>query len=565
MTRIDINKKELFNFVIKRLNETTNLKDINVNTITNHVMIAGGAVSNLIYEYYHGVPAVINDIDVFIQPKLTNPKNSTSDISMSVTDENGYENLGIGIIETKRDGFFNKIYTFIPHDITMPFTSKYHKEILNRFDLNCCKAGINLNKKKLILDDAFIDFIKTKEIKINKDFMNLFSFARALKKINDLKAVFYKEEVLEKIYLIHLANNGFKSFNIIDEVYITSENTNRMFITRKYQSILLENEESLISKFYTIGVVPGTKNRFYIQAIKEKVPDKWKFILELRNDEIPFVKDFFFKQNRWNLKNAYMNRLGLLISNNFFSGFFFCHPSNLITKQHERQLKTLDNFYKQDFSEASLKKINGNLLGKHSLGRFNVFLLTKGYSVNDIIKVYQTIQKSRIQKSIIGVCESIDDKTPTKILDALSKKNIPEFVKNIEVDIFSHLDKEIIKKLPIENGFSKILRELNTKLNLMEEGAEMHHCVGGYEYQLKRGNMRIFSMNFKGEKSTLALMLDRNGVWYVNQHKGLSNKKPSKTHLKISKAFVSYLKYRKEEKITLFKNNVISKLSNAIF
>jgi hypothetical protein len=108
----------------------------------------------------------------------------------------------------------------------------------------------------------------------------------------------------------------------------------------------------------------------------------------------------------------------------------------------------------------------------------------------------------------------------------------PEF-DVVQKDVHTPLRRRVMGRIKL-NGLT--VEELDTRAKLVEEGARMHHCVGGYGSVVKQGAARVFSIR-SGPKATdcSTLELYRNGftggkVWELMQHKAFANKKPSRTH-----------------------------------
>ena len=56
-----------------------------------------------------------------------------------------------------------------------------------------------------------------------------------------------------------------------------------------------------------------------------------------------------------------------------------------------------------------------------------------------------------------------------------------------------------------EKVYKNCVKELNTTIELREEGRRMGHCVGGYSKSIESGESRIFHINCDGIGSTLQI------------------------------------------------------------
>jgi len=83
------------------------------------------------------------------------------------------------------------------------------------------------------------------------------------------------------------------------------------------------------------------------------------------------------------------------------------------------------------------------------------------------------------------------------------------------------------------NGAS--ITPLVTGKELREEGARMHHCVGGYVDLCNRGTSRIFAIRHQDEEATLELVDAGKNAWRIRQVFGPANHEVSKPVAAIAK------------------------------
>jgi hypothetical protein len=91
--------------------------------------------------------------------------------------------------------------------------------------------------------------------------------------------------------------------------------------------------------------------------------------------------------------------------------------------------------------------------------------------------------------------------------------------------------------------------ELRTAIALMNEGAEMHHCVGGYCADVGRGASRIFSIKSEGDRSTLEIDVRGGlGAAFIVQHRAKFNRMTSWQHRKVAMELVRRIRERGSSK-----------------
>ena len=137
--------------------------------LPNKGLLAGGSIANLVYNLVYNENAPINDIDVFI-----------------LDDEDKHNKVLFSFIENEKEYYLNDYCQLISSSITTDkysivesenigiFNYIYYRSksldysiILRSFDLNCTKIGYIIEEDRFIIDNSFVDFIKTKSIKID--------------------------------------------------------------------------------------------------------------------------------------------------------------------------------------------------------------------------------------------------------------------------------------------------------------------------------------------------------------------------------------------------------------
>jgi len=167
--------------------------------------IAGGSVSNALISLFHGdrKQCVINDIDVYKQvSEAQTPYDDSRNQWYPATyvNEEGLEmyddsygrifvsDSGARMRVTKhyRKGIFNIVeYLYEPSYNRRKGKSK-ETVILEGFDLNCCKSGIDIRNEKIVYTQEFVEFLKTKKLKVTSPCAPIQSTIRLHKKMKDL-------------------------------------------------------------------------------------------------------------------------------------------------------------------------------------------------------------------------------------------------------------------------------------------------------------------------------------------------------------------------------------------
>lgn len=202
-----LESKETYNNVLTILKyHSGNERVFNETMITiGGDFIAGGSVSNALISLFHKdkKQCVINDIDVYKQvSEAQTPYDDSRNQWYPATyvNEEGLEmyddsygrifvsDSGARMRVTKhsRKGIFNIVeYLYEPNYNKRKGKSK-ETVILEGFDLNCCKSGLDITNEKIVYTQEFVEFLQTKKLKITSPCAPIQSTIRLHKKMKDL-------------------------------------------------------------------------------------------------------------------------------------------------------------------------------------------------------------------------------------------------------------------------------------------------------------------------------------------------------------------------------------------
>jgi hypothetical protein len=204
--------------------------------------IAGGSISNLIWEEVSGTKAIINDIDVFLFDGLL--ENYIEDrkeyyFSFKEDEENVWYDDYCGlrfidraknyysISESTTDGIFNYV----------SYKSNTHNPeiIIKSFDINCTAVGYSIEEDKFYWTPEFEKFLKTGELKISNLKTPCHTAIRIVKKAEELgvKLDLFELEIVQGVLARHLQDvykvrfqdryfNLFNNYKLLDN-YFTIE------------------------------------------------------------------------------------------------------------------------------------------------------------------------------------------------------------------------------------------------------------------------------------------------------------------------------------------------------
>ena len=160
--------------------------------LPNSGFIAGGSISNIVWELVSGNKAVVNDIDIFLFDGIISESDLDVGKSMFKWNENekkywedytGVRSSWITktfytVEESKKDGIFNYIkYKSNTNETDI---------ILKSFDINSTSVGYSIDEKKAYWTDEFEQFLKTGHLKVNNLMTPSHTVLRIIKKKHEL-------------------------------------------------------------------------------------------------------------------------------------------------------------------------------------------------------------------------------------------------------------------------------------------------------------------------------------------------------------------------------------------
>ena len=245
-----LNSKDTYNKVMTALSHYSSGGLTQIGGINQH-FIAGGSVSNILVSIFHGdrKQCVVNDIDIYRQVTEDDTQHQRAQWypSLYVTEE-GLEmyddNYGrvfvcengsrMRVTKHSRKGIFNIVeYLYYPK---MHSTKSKELVILEGFDLNCCKSGIDMTNQKIVYTQEFVEFLKTKELKITNPCAPIQTTLRLHKKMKELDCTCNIEQEMRFLTVAtrHITSNQMTKY-IGPETY------------RKYVGM-----QSVVDKYFTL-------------------------------------------------------------------------------------------------------------------------------------------------------------------------------------------------------------------------------------------------------------------------------------------------------------------------
>ena len=254
--------------------------------------IAGGSISNLIWEEVSGTKAIINDIDVFLFDGLL--ENYDEDrkeyfFSFKEDEENVWYDDYCGlrfidrtknyysISESSTEGIFNYV----------SYKSNTHNPeiIIKSFDINCTAIGYSIEEDKFYWTPEFEKFLKTGELKISNLKTPCHTAIRIVKKAEELgvKLDLFELEIiriflsrqLQDVYKVRFQDRYFNLFNtykLLDNYFTIEQDLECMaHVKVTYDKDVnlwtLKNKKEFLLDNNLLGIHKGDDLLFYLRNI----------------------------------------------------------------------------------------------------------------------------------------------------------------------------------------------------------------------------------------------------------------------------------------------------------
>lgn len=583
-----LESKELLSYLRDRLSSYPEYLKFSKNGGSFRGVIAGGAISNIIIEYIYKIPAQINDVDIFLDRRNKEGKNPYSD-------DSGYSigsNFLIHDVTTK--DILNIISLTSLRLEEGCAEEEFIVELLSDFDYNICQVGYEWKSGRLYFTEAFAKGLSAKRIELLNVYNPFKSLARGLQKREESGFDFQIGPIVQLCGISFYSSFMNARHVYGEDVLVFSPSAQSQFkevsfqLGKKHIENLLKNKNDI--EFFGLNLLKEGPSELdelrakfleSLNIVKKSVGRResrsssggelgGKEVLLYRNERLKYMffsielnKEIFEKRFKGPVMSAIIEErypFDYARRKNSIQSLGFKFIRALLDGREnfqKRKIMLLDNLFSRDIfydyenSCQLLKRTfdENKLLGLRDFMKSHVRLKR---SISDYSRLYNWTPKQCIE--FISRVKNSDDQTfvgfvESFIVDTLEDQQwAPKMVYNYLYQQYLESrrkrDRVLIESLNLDGfKYREWVLELDSTLKLEIEGEQMSHCVGGYTGSIKEGRSRIFSINFKGRRSTLEISVPRSAKngWKVRQHRAKHNKNPHMFNRCIERRLLDYI------------------------
>lgn len=528
--------------ILARLRDFTDLPD--------NGYVAGQSVASAVSELFgDGCAVIYNDVDVFREQtaeelayalagfEVEGPKRRKRAINTCqfTTLELGREYQQITdiavdryhVIKTSREGMLNEV--FCEFKTTDPL------KFLDTFDINAVQACVDLSSGKLFWSPSFELFTKTRQLDVTTLHTPFHSLIRYFRKREELEGTYGNDErIIEMLAAAyHLEVIG----NAPLEGQLYEYKNMRWHFGQIYRNKLDAVANKILPHF---TVVTEIKDDYPVTRLVPRF-DVEKDLLMPMHNKVHCLPRLSRALREKHTKGT-QGRLNYLASG---------MGTPTLTRVFWESKG--EDYVKGNVTPAQMAQMD-KTTGTHALHHH----FWKTETLGEQWEQFSLMKEEGYRRGlwVYGALENAE-------AQAWTKESLASFL-----DEAALLLGEKFKKpsMPTLNILGYLVRELVTGMDLVEEGAELHHCVGGYAEKVKKGYSRVLSMR-RGDSTAewVTMELVKTGFgWNVAQNRGLQNRAASDEESAVAQTYANYtnLAVFTRKQLTSFLIRIAPKLSS---
>ncbi len=387
------------------------------------------------------------------------------------------------------------------------------QSIINSFDINQTQVCIDLETKKLYYTQEFIEFLKTRQLKIVFHSTPLQSFIRILKKKEELNAFVDLERELEKVRIL-------LTYSILNDDNGINRRINK---NTKVFKAYKERYKNIIDKHFELKSSIDNSESFEIYP---KRLNNFNKITEIPPVYLPNLTPILNKILYGNKSESEF--IGNILITEYLKYTIITNPAENIQKHiNVNKILEIDRILNNFFYDVNFSKnIIATLCINYNFSIYNIIEITE--EIKKAQKEYLSALYKNVKENVITYLKDIMENNIKENPDII-KRNLLNIIKNQEIEDTQIKQPEDLKDFPFKN----YVKEITSSFQLNKTANEFRNCLNSYYNTIKERKSLIFVIETEEEKTIAEIKVNcakisdsKFETYSLYQHKGKNNRQP---------------------------------------
>lgn len=487
--------------------------------------IAGQAVASAVSELFRsGFGVVYNDVDAFLFSR--NFADNTRKVLSTITSfdlhrENHYGQVILSshavyaVNSTAREGMLNEVLCryceFAPSD-----SDRMAQAFLRSFDLNCVQVAVRLHDQQLVWTPAFEQFLATQELLVMNVKTPVHTAVRWFKKKAELEGVFGHDDKTMALLATSLARvrqrlsecESTEGAGIMWQRMLRAQTSFGKVYAEKAADVAGD-----LGRYFE--VVNVTDRQIALQTLVSRGCEMPELVAAPCSDLVlPTYARALQGHWRKHVCDQMLDALRAPQDSMAFKNVALEGPQAIAALHSPKDLVMLDKVC------SDHPGIGYQMVSMDTARQLAFLRELKDMARREGIWVFGVFEYMRDVQAELA---SIDTAQLREYMETRFAAAVKEY---------DEMGRESVNAMPRiarMSMFDYQVSELISFKDLMEEGARMHHCVGGYFREVAQGSSRILRLQRHRVEDSLTVQMRRGfgKGWYLNQAHGLQNRSAS--------------------------------------
>ena len=512
--------KDMGPAVLRHLAQFSDFSDLQQKRGAKEGYIAGQAVASAVSELFRsGIGVVYNDVDAFLFSNsfVENTRRVLSTItSFDLVRENHYGQVILAshavyaVQSTARDGMLNEVLCRYG-DCAPSDPDAMAQAFLRSFDLNCVQVAVRLHDQQLVWTPAYEQFLDTREMLVMNVKTPVHTAVRWFKKKAELEGVFGHDEKTMALLATSLARVRQRLSECGADEAIRWQRMLRA--QTNFGKVYAEKAADVagdLGRYFE--VVNVTDRQIALQTLVSRGGEMPELVAAPCSDLVlPTYARALQGHWRKHVCDQIVEALRSPLDSMAFKNVALEGPRAIAALQSPKDLVMLDK-----------------VCGEHQGLGYQMLQMDTARQLAFVRELKDMVRREGIW--VFGVFEHMNNlqgelaTIDTAQLRAYMETRFAASV--LEYEEMSRKSESSMPRIARTSVLDYQVTELISFKDLMEEGARMHHCVGGYFREVAEGYSRIVRLQRHRVEDSLTMQMRRGygKGWYLNQVHGLQNR-----------------------------------------